>query len=49
MQAKNIILEFVKNELKLDHCVMKEVVLIRIDEETLFNPLIAEFAKNYQS
>jgi hypothetical protein len=45
----NIIINFLRDELKLDYYLeeTQNIVLVRIDEETLSNPKISEIAKNY--
>ena len=45
-KQKNLILGFIKKELNLDHFYEKneKIVLVRIDEETIMNPVISEMA-----
>jgi hypothetical protein len=47
--SRNLILDFIIKELHIDHFYIEEeeIILLRIDEETVLNPLIKEFAKNY--
>ena len=44
-QERNIILDMVRDELKMDHFYLSEhrIVLVRIDANTIHNPILADW------